>query len=43
MASPVEIPLREGDEVIELDPENLPEGDEVLNILRNERSALSVW
>ncbi|KAL7034537.1 hypothetical protein ACKWTF_008002 [Chironomus riparius] len=38
-----EIPLRDTDEVIELDIENLPEGDEILNILSHERSALNIW
>jgi RNA polymerase-associated protein CTR9 len=29
--------------VIELDIENLPEGEEILNILRHERSPLNIW
>ncbi|XP_063697011.1 RNA polymerase-associated protein CTR9 homolog [Culicoides brevitarsis] len=43
MSNAIEIPLRDTDEVIELDPEQLPEGDEVLGILRQERSFLSTW
>ncbi|XP_055546539.1 RNA polymerase-associated protein CTR9 homolog [Wyeomyia smithii] len=43
MAAPIEIPLRDTDEVIELDPEQLPEGEEVLGILRQERSQLNTW
>uniref|UniRef100_A0A182IN46 Tetratricopeptide repeat protein 21A/21B fourth ARM domain-containing protein n=1 Tax=Anopheles atroparvus TaxID=41427 RepID=A0A182IN46_ANOAO len=39
----IEIPLRDTDEVIELDPEQLPEGEEVLGILRQERSQLNTW
>ncbi|KAH9640676.1 hypothetical protein HF086_010554 [Spodoptera exigua] len=39
----LEIPLMSTDEVIELDPEQLPSGDEVLSILQQERSQLSVW
>lgn len=30
-------------QVIELDPEQLPEGDEVLSILRQERSQMNIW
>lgn len=29
--------------MIELDPEQLPSGDEVLSILQQERSQLNVW
>lgn len=67
MASPIEIPLRDTDEVhtllllcicmhiccknnkniffkvIELDPEQLPDGEEVLGILRQERSQINTW
>ncbi|XP_050083431.1 RNA polymerase-associated protein CTR9 homolog [Anopheles aquasalis] len=43
MAAPIEIPLRDTDEVIDLDPEQLPEGEEVLGILRQERSLLNTW
>ncbi|XP_058450145.1 RNA polymerase-associated protein CTR9 homolog [Malaya genurostris] len=43
MAAPIEIPLRDTDEVIELDPEQLPDGEEVLGILRQERSQLNTW
>ncbi|KAL4716189.1 hypothetical protein ACJJTC_013966 [Scirpophaga incertulas] len=39
----LEIPLMTTDEVIELDPEQLPSGDEVLSILQHERSQLNVW
>ncbi|VVD02268.1 unnamed protein product [Leptidea sinapis] len=39
----LEIPLMTTDEVIELDPEQLPSGDEVLSILQQERSQLNVW
>ncbi|KAF9794379.1 hypothetical protein SFRURICE_014599 [Spodoptera frugiperda] len=39
----LEIPLMSTDEVIELDPEQLPSGDEVLSILQQERSQLNVW
>lgn len=30
-------------QVIELDPEQLPEGDEVLSILRQEHSQINTW
>ncbi|KPJ14381.1 RNA polymerase-associated protein CTR9-like [Papilio machaon] len=39
----VHIPLMNTDEVIELDPEQLPSGDEVLSILQQERPQLNVW
>ncbi|VEL21038.1 unnamed protein product [Protopolystoma xenopodis] len=39
----IEIPLSGCDEVIELDVDQLPEGEEVLNILNQEKAALSVW
>jgi RNA polymerase-associated protein CTR9 len=42
-ATSVEIPLRDTDEVIELDIDQLPEGDEVLSILRDERAPLHTW
>ncbi|CAG9855506.1 unnamed protein product [Phyllotreta striolata] len=43
MANVIEIPLRDTDEVIELYSDQLPEGDEVLGILRQEKTQLSVW
>ena len=39
----IEIPLRDTDEVIELDLEQLPEGDEVLGILQQEKAPYSIW
>ena len=39
----IEIPLRDSDEVIELDLEALPKGDEVLSILQNEKVPLNYW
>ncbi|XP_066276427.1 RNA polymerase-associated protein CTR9 homolog isoform X1 [Branchiostoma lanceolatum] len=42
-AGSVEIPLRDTDEVIELDLDQLPDGEEVLNILRQENVVLTVW
>ncbi|MCL4116472.1 UNVERIFIED_CONTAM: hypothetical protein GTU68_001150, partial [Idotea baltica] len=43
MADTIEIPLKEGDEVIELDLTCLPDGDEVLGILQNEKVPLNYW
>uniref|UniRef100_A0A336K1N5 CSON010701 protein n=1 Tax=Culicoides sonorensis TaxID=179676 RepID=A0A336K1N5_CULSO len=43
MSTTIEIPLRDTDEVIELDSESLPEGEEVLGILRQERTFLKTW
>ncbi|CAH3158758.1 unnamed protein product [Porites lobata] len=44
MATSIEIPLRDTeDEVIELQFDQLPEGDEVLNILRQESAQLQIW
>ncbi|KAF7992065.1 hypothetical protein HCN44_001390 [Aphidius gifuensis] len=43
MAGSIEIPLRDTDEVIELYLEQLPEGDEVLSILRSEHAQLNIW
>lgn len=44
MPDKIEIPLRDSqDEVIELDCENLPEGNEVLSILRQEQPFLNLW
>ncbi|OWF42944.1 RNA polymerase-associated protein CTR9 homolog isoform X2 [Mizuhopecten yessoensis] len=42
-AGSIEIPLRDTDEVIELDLDQLPEGDEVLSILRQEVAPLHIW
>lgn len=39
----VEIPLRDTDEVIELDLAQLPEGEEVLGILKQENTMLNIW
>lgn len=39
----LEIPLRDTDEVIELQADQLPPGDEVLNILKQEVAPLNVW
>ncbi|XP_038047664.1 RNA polymerase-associated protein CTR9 homolog [Patiria miniata] len=39
----VEIPLRDTDEVIELDLDQLPEGEEVLSILKQENAPLHTW
>ncbi|CAL1547876.1 unnamed protein product [Lymnaea stagnalis] len=39
----IEIPLRDTDEVIELDFDQLPEGEEVLSILRQEVAPLHIW
>lgn len=44
MSNKVEIPLKESaDEVIELDLNELPECNEVLDILRSELAPLHVW
>ncbi|XP_044738203.1 RNA polymerase-associated protein CTR9 homolog isoform X2 [Chrysoperla carnea] len=43
MSGSIEIPLRDTDEVIELYLDQLPDGDEVLGILRQERAQLSIW
>ncbi|XP_043596134.1 RNA polymerase-associated protein CTR9 homolog [Bombus pyrosoma] len=43
LAVSIEIPLRDIDEVIELDLDQLPEGDEVLGILRQEHAQLKIW
>ncbi|RZF42744.1 hypothetical protein LSTR_LSTR007721 [Laodelphax striatellus] len=44
MANSIEIPLRDTtDEVIELYFDQLPEGDEVLGILRQENAQLHIW
>lgn len=39
----VEIPLRDTDEVIELDFDQLPDGEEVLSILEQESAVLHIW
>jgi len=43
MSGSVEIPLRESDEVIEIPFNELPEGEEVLGILGQERAPLHLW
>ncbi|KAK6641359.1 protein required for normal CLN1 and CLN2 G1 cyclin expression [Polyplax serrata] len=41
--SSIEIPLRDTDEVIELYLDQLPDGEEVLGILQQEHTVLSIW
>uniref|UniRef100_A0A2R5LJB8 Putative rna polymerase-associated protein ctr9 n=1 Tax=Ornithodoros turicata TaxID=34597 RepID=A0A2R5LJB8_9ACAR len=43
MPGSIEIPLRDTDEVIELDFDQLPDGEEVLGILRQEQAQLHIW
>uniref|UniRef100_A0ABD2W7J2 UDP-N-acetylglucosamine--peptide N-acetylglucosaminyltransferase SPINDLY n=1 Tax=Trichogramma kaykai TaxID=54128 RepID=A0ABD2W7J2_9HYME len=43
MSRYIEIPLRDTNEVIELDLNNLPEGDETLCILQQENAQLNLW
>ncbi|XP_001951487.2 RNA polymerase-associated protein CTR9 homolog isoform X1 [Acyrthosiphon pisum] len=43
MVNPIEIPLKDSDEVIEIQLDKLPEYDEVLGILKSERSNLHIW
>ncbi|KXJ22471.1 RNA polymerase-associated protein CTR9-like [Exaiptasia diaphana] len=43
MASSIEIPLRDTDEVIELQFDQLPEGEELLTILKQEDVRLNIW
>ncbi|KYM99351.1 RNA polymerase-associated protein CTR9 like protein [Cyphomyrmex costatus] len=43
MAGSIEIPLRYTDEVIELHLDQLPDGDEVLEVLREEHAQLNIW
>ncbi|KAJ9588645.1 hypothetical protein L9F63_018058, partial [Diploptera punctata] len=43
MSASIEIPLRDTDEVIELYFDQLPEGVEVLSILRHENAQLHLW
>jgi RNA polymerase-associated protein CTR9 len=39
----IEIPLKDSDEVIEMDLDQLPDGDEVVGILRDEQAPLNIW
>ncbi|XP_022648931.1 RNA polymerase-associated protein CTR9 homolog [Varroa destructor] len=39
----IEIPLRDTDEVIELDLSQLPDGEETLTILKQEKAQLHIW
>lgn len=44
MLEKIEIPLKDSvDEVIELDIDNIPDGTEVLEILRQEQPLLHIW
>ncbi|XP_035231695.1 RNA polymerase-associated protein CTR9 homolog, partial [Stegodyphus dumicola] len=43
MSNCIEIPLRDTEEVIELHLDQLPDGDEVLGILRQEQVTLNIW
>ncbi|XP_068143351.1 RNA polymerase-associated protein CTR9 homolog [Drosophila tropicalis] len=43
MSNCIEIPLQDTDEVIEVDPDQLPDCQEVLSILKQERAPLHVW
>ncbi|XP_017063512.1 RNA polymerase-associated protein CTR9 homolog [Drosophila eugracilis] len=43
MSNCIEIPLQDTDEVIEVDPDQLPDCPEVLSILKQERAPLHVW
>eukprot|EP00102_Acyrthosiphon_pisum_P021387 XP_016658597.1 PREDICTED: RNA polymerase-associated protein CTR9 homolog [Acyrthosiphon pisum] len=43
MVNPIEIPLKDSDEVIEIQLDKLPEYDEVLGILKSEHSNLHIW
>lgn len=42
-AGTIEIPLKDSDEVIELGLDQLPDGEEVLSILKQESCPLHVW
>ena len=42
-ANTIEIPLKDSDEVIELGLDQLPDGEEVLSILKQESCPLYVW
>jgi len=39
----IEIPIRNSEEVIELECTNLPEADEVLQILIQEKAQMKIW
>ncbi|KAL5244033.1 hypothetical protein ACI65C_011443 [Semiaphis heraclei] len=43
MVNSIEIPLKDSDEVIEIQLDKLPEYDEVLGILKSEHSNLHIW
>ncbi|XP_060857388.1 RNA polymerase-associated protein CTR9 homolog [Metopolophium dirhodum] len=43
MVNLIEIPLRDSNEVIEIQVDKLPEYDEILSILKSERSNLHIW
>lgn len=43
MTNSIEIPLKDTDEVIELCFDQLPDGEEVLSILRQENAQLHIW
>ncbi|GFY42850.1 RNA polymerase-associated protein CTR9 homolog [Trichonephila inaurata madagascariensis] len=43
MSNSIEIPLRDTEEVIDLKIDQLPDGDEVLGILRQEQATLNIW
>ncbi|XP_029341274.1 RNA polymerase-associated protein CTR9 homolog [Acyrthosiphon pisum] len=43
MVNPIEIPLKDSDEVIEIQVDKLPEYNEVLSILKSENSNLHIW
>nr|XP_042900855.1 RNA polymerase-associated protein CTR9 homolog isoform X3 [Parasteatoda tepidariorum] len=43
MSNSIEIPLRDTEEVIDLKLDQLPEGEEVLSILRQEQATLNLW
>ncbi|EDO34243.1 predicted protein, partial [Nematostella vectensis] len=43
MATSIEIPLRDTDEVIELQFDQLPDGEELLSILKQEDVRLNIW
>jgi len=43
MLGSIEIPLRDTDEVIELDVDSLPDASEVIGILKQEQTQLGLW
>ncbi|GBN80056.1 RNA polymerase-associated protein CTR9 [Araneus ventricosus] len=43
MSNSFEIPLRDTEEVIELKKDQLPDGDEVLDLLQREQATLNIW